>query len=53
MKDPKDIISNIYPVSGTSLVQILDIIEYQEFAKGSCFIEMGIMDASKFPGLMV
>ena len=34
MEEIKEIVNNIYPVSGNSLNQILDLIEYQEYKKG-------------------
>ena len=41
MKEIEDIINSIYQVSGHSLKQIIDLVEYQEYKKGSCFIEKG------------
>jgi CRP-like cAMP-binding protein len=41
MKNIEDIINSIYPVSGHSLNQIIDLVEYREYKKGSCFIEKG------------
>jgi len=41
MKEIEAIINSIYPVSGHSLNQILDLVEYQEYKKGNCFIEKG------------
>ncbi len=44
MKEIKDIVDSIYPVSGHSLNQIIDIIEFEECTKGTCFIEKGKHD---------
>jgi len=41
MKEIAEIVDSIYPVSGHSLKQIIDLIEYEEFKKGTCFIEKG------------
>ncbi len=41
MKEIEDIVNSIYPVSGHSLKQISDLIEFQEYRKGNCFIEKG------------
>ena len=39
MKEIEEIIKSIYPLSVNSKNQIIDIIEYEEYKKGSCFIE--------------
>lgn len=41
MKKIEDIINSIYPVSGFSLKQIIELVEYQDYKKGSSFIERG------------
>jgi CRP-like cAMP-binding protein len=48
MEEIKDIVKSIYPVSGNSLNQIIDLIEYQEINKGSCFIEKGTRDYHEY-----
>lgn len=48
MKEIKEIVDSIYPVSGHSLKQILDLIEYEEYTKGSCFIEKGKHDFNEY-----
>ena len=39
MKETEEIIKSIYPLSVNSLNQVIDLIEYEEYKKGSCFIE--------------
>ena len=39
MKETEQIIKSIYPLSVNSLNQVIDLIEYEEYKKGSCFIE--------------
>ena len=48
MEEIKEIVNSIYPVSGSSLNQIIDLIEYQEYQKGSCFIEKGTHDYHEY-----
>lgn len=44
MKEIEAIVHSIYPLSGHSLTQIKDLIEYQECKKGNTFIEKGKHD---------
>lgn len=48
MKEIEEIVQSIYPVSGHSLKQIIDLSEYQEIGKGTCFIEKGKHNYSEY-----
>jgi CRP-like cAMP-binding protein len=48
MQEIKKIVDSIYPVSGHSLKQIMDLIEIEELSKGTCFIEKGKHDYHEY-----
>jgi CRP-like cAMP-binding protein len=48
MKDIAEIINAIYPISGDSLNKIIDITDYREYNKGTCFIEKGTHDYNEY-----
>lgn len=47
-KEIEEIIKSIYPLSIHSLKLVDDLIEFEEYKKGSCFIEKGKRNSSEY-----
>jgi CRP-like cAMP-binding protein len=48
MKEIKEIIKSIHPLSMDSAEQVIELIEFEEYKKGSCFIERGKRDSNEY-----